>query len=65
MLSDMYKDLKINNTGIYFCLLLLNLNVPLRIRKCTPSDRQMYPRGYMYPRLGTLSLGPRYALGVV
>jgi len=21
--------------------------------KCTPSDRQMYPWGYMYPRLGT------------
>ena len=21
--------------------------------KCTPSDRQMYPQGYMYPRLGT------------
>jgi len=22
--------------------------------KFTPSDRQMYPWGYMYPRLGTL-----------
>ena len=21
--------------------------------KCTPSPRQMYPWGYMYPRLGT------------
>jgi len=21
--------------------------------KCTPSDRQMYPQGYIYPRLGT------------
>jgi len=21
--------------------------------KCTPSDRQMYPWGYMYPSLGT------------
>ena len=21
--------------------------------KCTPSDRQMYTQGYMYPRLGT------------
>jgi len=21
--------------------------------KCTPSDRQTYPWGYMYPRLGT------------
>jgi len=24
--------------------------------KCTPSDRQMYPQGYMYPRLGTLAI---------
>ena len=24
--------------------------------KCTPSDRQMYPWGYMYPRLGTPAL---------
>jgi len=24
--------------------------------KCIPSDRQMYPQGYMYPRLGTPSL---------
>ena len=24
--------------------------------KCTPSDRQMYPWGYMYPRLGTPDL---------
>jgi len=24
--------------------------------KCTPSDRQMYPQGYMYPRLGTSGL---------
>jgi len=22
--------------------------------KCIPSDRQMYPWGYMYPRLGTI-----------
>jgi len=21
--------------------------------KCTPSDKQMYPQGYMYPRLGS------------
>jgi len=24
--------------------------------KFTPSDRQMYPQGYMYPRLGTSGL---------
>ena len=24
--------------------------------KCTPSDRKMYPWGYMYPRLGTSGL---------
>ena len=24
--------------------------------KCTPSDRQMYPEGYMYPSLGTPGL---------
>jgi len=24
--------------------------------KCTPSGRQMYPQGYMYPRLGTSTL---------
>jgi len=24
--------------------------------KCTPSDRQMYPLVYMYPRLGTFVL---------
>ena len=24
--------------------------------KCTPLDRQMYPWGYMYPRLGTPEL---------
>ena len=24
--------------------------------KCTPSDREMYPWGYMYPRLGTPAL---------
>jgi len=24
--------------------------------KCTPSDRQMYPQGYMYPRLGNPGL---------
>ena len=24
--------------------------------KCTPADRQMYPQGYMYPRLGTSGL---------
>jgi len=27
--------------------------------KCTPSDRQMYPWGYMYPRLGTPGLNLR------
>jgi len=32
----MHKDLKINNMQIYFCLLLLTLNVPLWIGKCTP-----------------------------
>ena len=26
--------------------------------KCTPSDRQMYHQGYMYPSLGTPGLGP-------
>jgi len=30
--------------------------------KCTPSDRQMYPCGYMYPRLGTTALGYLSAL---
>jgi len=24
--------------------------------KCTPTDRQMYPWAYMYPRLGTPDL---------
>jgi len=24
--------------------------------KCTPSDRQMYPQGYIYPRLRTPAL---------
>jgi len=32
----MYKYLEINNVYIYFYLLLLILNVPLRIGKCTP-----------------------------
>jgi len=30
--------------------------------KCTPSDRRMYPWGYMYPRLGTSVLGHLFAL---
>jgi len=29
---------------------------------CTPSDRQMYPWGYMYPRLGTPGLTQRTLL---
>ena len=29
--------------------------------KCTPSDRQMYPWRYMYPRLGTPDLDVRFA----
>jgi len=44
----MYKCLQIKNIIIYF-LFISN-------HKCTPSDRQMYPQGYMYPRLGTLVL---------
>ena len=32
----MYKYLNINNMLIYLYLLLLTLNVPLRIGKCTP-----------------------------
>jgi len=27
--------------------------------KCTPSDRQMYPQGYMYPRFGTPEIDHR------
>jgi len=42
----MYKDLKINNIINIFSPSIANL-------KCTPSDRQMYPQGYVYPRLGT------------
>jgi len=41
----MYKYLEINNMWIYF-----SSSASL---KCTLSDRQMYPWGYMYPRLGT------------
>jgi len=32
----MYKNLEINNMFIHFSHLLLALNVPLRIGKCTP-----------------------------
>jgi len=32
----MYKYLEKNNIQIYFPLLLLTLNVPLQIGKCTP-----------------------------
>jgi len=28
----------------------------IAIFECTPSDRQMYPQGYMYPSLGTLAV---------
>jgi len=28
--------------------------------KCTPSDKQMHPWGYMYPRLGTSVLERQY-----
>jgi len=52
----MSKYLEINYMQIYFARLLITLNVPLRIDKCTPPDRQMYPWGYMYPRLGTPDL---------
>jgi len=33
----MYKYLEVNNISIYFSLLLLTLNVPLEMGKCTPS----------------------------
>jgi len=42
----MYKYLKINNYVNTFLPSIANLN-------CIHSDRQMYPQGYMYPRLGT------------
>jgi len=32
----MCKHLEINSTRIYFALLLITLNVPLRIGNCTP-----------------------------
>jgi len=35
-----------SNVHTYFFPSVANL-------KCTPSDRQMYPYGYMYPSLGT------------
>jgi len=41
---------------IYFAHLLITLNVP--------SDRQMYPWGYMYPRLGTPDLEQVTSLSV-
>ena len=37
---------------IYFSLLLLTSNVPLRTGKCNP-------KGYMYPRLGTSEIDDR------
>jgi len=43
----MHKYLEINNIQIYFSIANL---------KCTPSDKEMYPWGYMYPRLGTPGL---------
>jgi len=44
----MYKYVEKNVYKIYFAL--------TDSLKCTPSDRQMYRRGYMYPRLGTPAL---------
>ena len=41
-----YKYLEIKDMQIYFSLLLLTSNVPLRTGKCNP-------KGYMHPRLGT------------
>jgi len=38
----MHKDLKINNMQINFYLLLLTLNVPLRIGKCTPGWEPLF-----------------------
>ena len=36
----------------------LNIFLPsIANHKCTPTDRQMYPQGYMYPRLGTPAVG--------
>jgi len=34
----MCKDFEINYMQIYFALLLIIFNVPLRIGKCTPGD---------------------------
>ena len=45
----MYKYLETNNVQIYFSHLLLTLDVPLQIGKCTPEV-------YTYPRLGTPGL---------
>jgi len=50
----MYKCLEINNILIYF--------PSISSHKCTPSDWQMYPQGYMYPRLGTPGLEVRLRL---
>jgi len=44
----MYKYLEINNINMLFSS-IANL-------KCAPSDREMYPYGYMYPRSGTPDL---------
>jgi len=30
--------------------------------KCAPSDRQMYPGGYMYPRLGNPGLNGAFTI---
>jgi len=43
----MYKYFKTNIMWLYFSI---------ANHKCTPSDRQMYPWGYMYPRLGISGL---------
>jgi len=51
----LYKYLERNIMWIYFSVLLLTLNVPLRIANRTPG-------GYMYPRLGTPTLTDREKL---
>jgi len=35
----------------------INIFIPsIANLECTPSDKQMYPQGYMHPRLGTPDL---------
>jgi len=53
----MYKYLEINNMQTYFHFLLVTLNVPLQIGKCTP--------GVHVPQVGNLCIRVKLSLFIL